>query len=288
MKKLSFALNRRRFLQTSLLGSTALAAAALPAALQASVTKPDRDPFDGLKIGMASYSLRKFSLDQAIAMTKQAGVKYLCLKEVHLPLKSTPAERREARRKIEAAGLVVAGGGVIYIKNNAVEIRGFFEYARDAGMPTMVCSPDPDALDTVEQLAKEFDIRIAIHNHGPTDKLYPSPLDVLRLVEKRDSHMGICMDVGHTVRIGEDPAAVIRKCAGRLYDFHFKDVTAPTAQGGPIEVGRGVIDIVAVLKALLEVRFPYCVNLEYEANGDAPMPGILESYAYARGVLAAV
>jgi inosose dehydratase len=284
----SSALNRRRFLQTGLLGSTVLAAAALPISLGAAVTKADRDPFDGLRIGMASYTLRKFTLDQAIVMTKQAGVKYLCLKEVHLPFKSTTAERQEARRKIEAASLTLAGGGVIYMKNDAAEIRGIFEYAKDAGMPTIVCSPDPEALDTVEKMAKEYDLRIAIHNHGPTDKKYPSPRDVLRMVAKRDSRLGICMDVGHTVRIGEDPVAVIEECAGRLYDFHIKDVTAPTAQGGPIEVGKGVIDIVAVLKTLLKLRFPYCVNLEYEANADAPMPGVIASYAYIRGVLAAI
>jgi inosose dehydratase len=288
MTKTSLSLNRRRFLQTGLLGSTALAAVGLPTSLRAAVVKAERDPFDGLKIGMASYTLRKFSLDQAIAMTKQAGVKYLCLKDVHLSLKSTQAERQEARRKIEAAGLALVGGGVIYMKNDAAEIRGIFQYAKDAGMPTIVCSPEPEALDAVEQMAKEFDLRVAIHNHGPTDKKYPSPRDVLRLVDKRDPHMGICMDVGHTVRIGEDPVAVIEDCAARLYDFHIKDVTAATPKGGPIEIGKGVIDIVAVLKALLKLRFPYNINLEYEANGDAPMPGIIESYAYLRGVLAAV
>jgi sugar phosphate isomerase/epimerase len=288
MTRTSLSLNRRHFLQSGLLGSTALAAVGLPDSLRAAVIKAERDPFDGLKIGMVSYTLRKFSLDQAIAMTKQSGVKYLCLKDVHLPLKSTQAERQEARRKIEAAGLTLVGCGVIYMKNDAAEIRGFFQYAKDAGIPTIVCSPEPGALDTVEQMAREFDLRVAIHNHGPTDKQYPSPRDVLRLVAKRDAHMGICMDVGHTVRIGEDPVAVIEKCAARLYDFHIKDVTAATPKGGPIEIGKGVIDIVAVLKALLKLRFPYSVNLEYEANGDAPMPGIIESYAYLRGVLAAV
>lgn len=286
--KSSSALNRRRFFQTTLMGSAALAAASLPAVSHAALTKEPRDPFDGLKIGMTSYSLHKFTLDQAIAMTRQTGVKYISLKDVHLALKSTPEERRQARAKVEAAGLTLAGGGVIYMKNNEAEVRGYFEYAKDAGMPTIICSPDPEALDLVEKLAKEYDVRVAIHNHGPTDKKYPSPRDVLRLIDKRDSHMGICMDVGHTVRIGEDPVAVIRDCAARLYDFHMKDVTAPTPQGHAIEVGRGIIDIVAVLKTLLQVRYAYCVNLEYELHDDNPMPGVIESYAYMRGILAAV
>src|SRR5207253_7562365 len=111
--------------------------------------------------------------------------------------------------------------------------------------------PEPEALDTVEKMAKEYRIRIAIHNHGPGDKRYPSPLDVLRLVKQRDKLMGICIDVGHTVRIGQEPVAAIEQCAGRLYDFHMKDVTSATAKGQATEVGRGVIDIVGVLKALI-------------------------------------
>jgi sugar phosphate isomerase/epimerase len=283
------ALNRRRFLQTGLLGSTVLAAAAtFPQMSFASVTKAGADPFHGLKMGITSYTLRSFTLDQAIAMTRQAGLKYISLKDVHLPLKSSPDERREARRKIEAAGLVLMGGGVIYFNNKEDEIRAAFDYAKDAGMLTIICAPDPAALDTVEKMARQYDIRIAIHNHGPDKNQYPSPLDVFRLVKDRDAHMGICMDVGHTVRIGEDPVAVMQQCAARLYDFHMKDVTEATAKGAPIEVGRGVIDIVAVLRALVGLKFGCHVALEYEAHADAPMPGIVESIAYIRGVLAAM
>ncbi len=261
---------------------------ALPRRASAALTKPEREPCDGLKLGVASYTLRKFSLDEAIAMTKEAGVKYISLKDVHLPLKSTPEERREAHQKIEAAGLELISAGVIYMKNNEAEVRGYFDYARDAGIPTIVCSPDPDALDTVEKLAKEYDIRIAIHNHGPTDKKYPSPLDVLKLVKDRDAHMGLCMDVGHTVRIGQDPVPIIAECAPRLYDFHIKDETSATPKGKPIAVGRGVIDIVGVLEALLKIHYAHHLGLEYEDKADAPLPGMCESFGYIKGVLATV
>ncbi len=281
-------INRRNFLQTGLLGSTVLAVAALPASAPAALTKPAGDPLRGLKLGMASYSFQKFTLDQAISMTKQTGLKYINLKDFHLAMKSTPAERQEAHKKIVDAGLTLMGGGVIYMKNNEAEIHSVFEYAKDAGMPTIVCSPDPEALDTVEKMAKEYDLRIAIHNHGPTDKKYPSPRDVLKLVKDRDQRMGICMDVGHTVRIGEDPVAAIHDCASRLYDFHIKDETLPAKEGKPTEVGRGVIDIVGVLKALIDIKFPGHVGLEYEANREDPLPGVLESVGYMRGVLAAV
>ena len=280
--------DRRRFLQTGFLGSAALAAACLPARLVAAVTKPSRDPFDELKVGITSYSLRKFTLDQAIAMTKEAGVKYISLKDVHLPLKSTLAALRDARVKIEAAGLVLMGGGVIYLNDKEDEVRAAFEYVKGAGVPTMIASPEPAALDLVERMAKQYDTRVAIHNHGPGDNRYPSPLDVFRLVKNRDAHLGLCMDVGHTVRLGEDPVAEIHQCARRLYDLHMKDVTQATPKGAGIEVGKGVIDIVGILKALVGLRYPYNVALEYEIHENNPLPGIVESYAYMRGVLATV
>ena len=282
-------LNRRRFLHGTLLSPLALSAfTALPQVVRAAVTREPGDPFRGLKFGIASYTLRNFNLEQAIAMTRQAGVQHITLKDVHLPMRSSPTERRQAKASIEAAGLKLMGGGVIYMKNDEAEIKAAFDYARDAGMPVIVCSPDPAALGIVEEMAKSYDLRIAIHNHGPGDQKYPSPLDVLRLVKDRDSRMGICIDVGHTVRIGQDPVAVIEQCADRLYDFHMKDVTEATPKGGATEVGKGVIDIVGVLRTLLKIKFSGHVALEYETNADKPMPGVLESFAYMRGVMAAI
>ncbi len=280
--------SRRNFLKSSAIALGALSTGFLPGSVGASLVKGNQDPCRGLKLGLTSYTLRKFSLDEALSMAKSAGVKYISLKDMHLPMKSTREQRQEAHQKVVDAGLVLMGGGVIYLKNDQDQIRAAFDYARDASMPTMICTPEPAALDTVEEFAKEFDIRIAIHNHGPDNSSYPSPLDVLRMVGKRDARMGICMDVGHTVRIGQDPITVIRKCASRLYDFHMKDVTEPTPKGKPIEVGRGVIDIVGVLKTLVRVNYSGQVALEYEAKAEAPLPGMTESFGFIRGVLAAI
>jgi sugar phosphate isomerase/epimerase len=277
-------MNRRRFLQAGVLAPV-LGVADSSALLCA---EEAQDPFRGLKLGVASYSLRKFSLDDAIGMTRELGLKYICLKDVHLPLKSTKAQRQEARKKIDAAGLVLLGGGVIYIKNQEEDIRHVFEYAKDAGMPTIVCSPQPEALDKIEQQVKRHDIRIAIHNHGPGDKTYPAPADAFKLIKDRDSRMGVCIDVGHTVRIGADAVASIKECATRLYDFHMKDVSAATPQGTEVTIGKGVIDIPAVLKALLEVKFSGHLGLEYEPSPDNPLPGMKESLAYLKKVLAAM
>jgi sugar phosphate isomerase/epimerase len=281
------AMDRRRFLQTGALGAAAIGAAfAMPSTVSADLTRPKMESDLGLKLGVTSYTWRKYPLDQAIELTKDLGLKYISLKDVHLSMKSTAEERKAAHTKVTAAGLTLMGGGVIYMNNNEAEIRNAFDYARDAGMPTIVCSPEPTALDIVEKFAREYKIRIAIHNHGPTDKKYPSPLDVMNLVKDRDPLMGYCIDVGHTVRIKQDPVPIIKKCADRLYEFHMKDVTIAAPNGKPIEVGRGVIDIVAVMKTLLEIKFQYQIALEYEANADNPIPGATGSIAYLRGILA--
>jgi inosose dehydratase len=275
--------NRRDFLKAGMIGSAALAVSKPMLALApADAAAPAKDNTHGLKLGMASYTFQKFTLDQAISMTREVGLKYIALKDVHLPLKSTREQRIEARQKVEAGGLELVGGGVISMKNDEAAIRDVFDYAKDAGMPTIICSPDVDALDTVEKFAKEYDIRIAIHNHGPGDKKFPSPLDVWKLVQNRDSRMGLCIDVGHTFRTGMDPIQAIHKCARRLYDFHMKDETAAVA------VGKGIINIPGVLKALIAIKYPCDVALEYEEKPNDPMPGVIASVAYMRGVLAAI
>ncbi len=280
--------NRRRFMQTGVLATTALSSGGFSRLGLLEANTRAKDPFRGLKIGVASYSLRKFSLHEAIAMTKKLGVKYITLKDFHLPLKSTKAEREAARRKIEDAGLVLMGGGVIYMKNDEREIRSAFDYAKESGMPAIVASPDAAALDFLDKMVNEYQIRIAIHNHGPGDDKYPSPHDVYKAVKNHDVRIGLCIDIGHTFRFGVDPIECIQKYSSRLYDLHFKDVTGATTSGENIEVGRGIINIVGLLKALLDIKYAHHVALEYEINETNPLMGMNESFAFSRGVLAAL
>jgi sugar phosphate isomerase/epimerase len=242
-----------------------------------------------LKIGVASYSLRTFSRERAIAALKDMGVKHVTIKDVHLPRTDTPDVIRAGRKAFEDAGLTIMGGGTLTWKeDNEAEIRKDFEYAKHAGFPLMVCSPAPETLDTVETLAKEYDIRIAIHNHGTEDKWWPAPSDVLKRLQGRDARMGVCMDIGHAVRAGADIVKAVGEAGPRLLDLHIKDLADKTSRDSQVEVGKGVLDVAGVFRELVRTKFAGHVSLEYEINAKDPVVGMKESLAYMRGLAAAL
>ena len=245
---------------------------------------PSRVPFD---LGVASYTFRSFPLDQALAMTARLGIKRITLKDMHLPMTVTPAEMAAVREKLKAAGIELTSCGVVYMKTED-EVRKAFAYARLAGIPMMVGVPDASLMDAAEQQVKETGIAMAVHNHGPNDLRFPSPEDAYRAVEKRDRRMGLCIDVGHTRRLGLDPAAEIARFADRLLDVHIKDVSAAEAAGTTVEIGRGVIDTPALLRALVKIGYSKTIHFEHEKDGKDPFPGLAESVGYVRGVLASI
>jgi len=241
-----------------------------------------------LKIGVASYSMREFTLDQALDMARTLGVKYMTFKDVHVPRTDPPDATRALRAKIQAAGITIMGGGTITIPNDPAKITKEFEYAKNAGFPLIFVDPEPAALDTIEQMAKTYDIRVAIHNHGPEDKRWPRPQDAYAAVKSRDKRLGLCIDIGHTLRTGTDPVQACRECRDRLYDMHVKDLAVKSEKESQVEVGRGVIDFPALFKTLIDIGYQGQVGLEYEIKARDPLPGMIESMAYMRGVLASV
>ena len=220
-------------------------------------------------------------------MAKTLGVTHMTFKDVHVPRTDPPEATRALRAKIQAAGITIVGGGTINIANDPVQIKKEFEYANNAGFPMIYTSPVPEALDTLEQLAKTYDIKVAIHNHGPEDKLWPRPQDAYAAVKSRDRRLGLCVDIGHTIRTGTDPVQACREVRDRLYDMHVKDLTVKTDQKSETKVGRGVIDFPALFRTLIEIGYTGQVGLEYEIEPKNPLPGMIESMAYMRGVLAA-
>lgn len=269
---------RRTFLK---LTAGATAAGCLPWGLGMARSRRKDIPF---RLGMASYTLRAFTLDQALEMTKRLGLERITLKDMHLPLDSTEVEIRAAVEKIKSAGLSLSSCGVVYMKNEE-EVRRAFAYARAAGISMMVGAPDASLLDPVERCVKETGIALAIHNHGPGDERFPSPESAYRLVKGRDPRMGLCIDVGHTARLGLDPAGEAERFFDRLLDVHLKDVSARDSTGTTIEIGRGVIDIGRLLGTLLALKYSGTLHFEYEKDEKDPLPGVAESVGYTRGVL---
>jgi sugar phosphate isomerase/epimerase len=276
------------FSRRRLLGSAAAAAGWAALGRPVAGAPAAAAPAGALTLGVASYSLREFPLDQALAMARTLGVTHMTFKDVHLPRTDSPEVTRALSAKIKAAGITIMGGGTITLANEPAQITRDFEYAKNAGFPLIFVSPDPAALDTIEQMARTYDIKVAIHNHGPEDKWWPRPQDAYAAVKSRDRRLGLCIDVGHTIRTGTDPVRACRDCRDRLYDMHVKDLAVTTERDSQVAVGRGVIDFPGLFKTLIEIGYRGQVGLEYEINAKDPLPGMIESMAYQRGVLAAV
>ena len=194
--------------------------------------------------------------------------------------------RKAVAAQFKAAGITPLSVGNVTMKNDPADIRRAFEYARDIGVPTIVCSPEPESMKILDAMVKEFDIKIAIHNHGPEDKKFPSPYDVWTAVQPYDKRVGLCIDVGHTARAKVDPAEAIRKCRERLYDCHLKDIDSTAPDGKTIEGGRGVLDLKSIFRALLDVHYPHLASFEYEKDENDPVPGLSETIGYAKGIVA--
>lgn len=281
------AVPRRQFLTTS---AAAMAGAMIPATATGQPPQPPEPPEPpptSISLGVASYSLRNFPRDRAIEMVKALGTPYVNFKSVHLPFELSPEQLAAARREIEAAGLTIVGGGVITFEQDSdADVEKYFMYARTAGMPLIAIHTDPKLLPRIERYAKQYDIKVAIHNHGPEDKHFPSPYDALPYVKKLDPRIGLCIDVGHTVRTGTDVVRAIADAGPRLLDMHMKDLRDLTAKGSQCIVGEGAIPIAGIFRQLGTMGYRGYVNLEYEIDPDAPLPGMKQSFAYMRGALA--
>lgn len=273
---------RRSFLKQT--GSGIALTGLSPAALSAPTAPTGgRSSEDVFKLGMAGYSFVNFKLDQALAMMRKTDVHYLCIKDFHLPLTSTPEQIAQFHEKLKASGVTGYAVGPIYMKTQP-EIDNGFEYAKRVGVKLIVGVPNEDLLPYIDKKVKEYDMRYAIHIHGPDIKLWPSARSVWDAVKDLDSRIGLCFDMGHDTRFGSDAVADLEKYAKRIFDIHLKNVTAATKDGTTCELGRGIIDIPAFVAMLRKVRYDGCCSLEYEKDMKDPLAGIAESVGYFRGV----
>ena len=241
-----------------------------------------------IKLGLASYTFRNFTRAQLIGFMKQLHLTDLNAKDVKDHLPADPALEAAAVADYAANGIKVHAIGALYFpKDDDDDIRAKFEYAKRAGISVIVAGdPSPESLPRIERFVKEYNIRLAIHNHGPEDKIWHSPLDVLNAVKNMDPRMGCCIDIGHCVRAGTDVVEAIHAVGPRLFNMHAKDLTDFTAKESQVAVGEGIMPMRKIFEALIATRYQGFVDLEYEVHADDPMPGVISSFAYMRGVLA--
>ena len=278
--------SRRAFVQSSALIAVACTTSVATPSFATPSTAGGRP--SPVHLGLASYTFRNFTRAQLIGFMKQLNVTDLNAKDVkdHLPM--DPEEEAKALSDYSAAGIKLHAAGAIYFRQDQdSDIRSKFEYCKRAGISVIVAGdPTPETLPRIEKFVKEYDIRIAIHNHGPEDKVWPSPLDVLKDVKHMDPRIGCCIDVGHTVRAGTDVIQAIHEVGPRLFNMHMKDLTNFESKESQVAVGEGIMPIRGIFEALIAINYKGFVDLEYEVHGDDPMPGVIESFAYMRGVLA--
>lgn len=286
---MNFNATRRNFLGAAA-GAAGLAAVGIRPASAEIVPEPW-----GIKLGICTYTFRKFDRAKAIEYIKQLHTPWVSVKQdPHLKLDLTGADLRAAAEEFRAAGLKLMSAGNTDMKETTVDgLRPIFEWAKTAQIPMLVAAPRHENLDAIEKLIKEYNIKVAIHNHGPEDKNFPTPESVLEAVKGRDPRFGLCMDVGHSARTGANVVQAIAQAGPRLLDMHVKDLKffkdnngGKDAKNSQCDVGDGIMPFPAIFKQLKKMNYQGCVDLEYEIHDTDPMPGVERSFAYMRGVLA--
>lgn len=286
-------MQRRAFFKTTGLGLAATVA--VPAMQAVADVETATAATDTFKLAIAGFTFHKFKLEETLAMMKRVDVHYLCIKDFHLKLDCTEQEAAEFHAKCKAFGVTGYGVGPIYMDTDE-KAKQAFEYAKRVGVKVLVGVPfemvdkkrtaSAKLLVTINKLVQEYDIKYAIHNHGPDmPELFPNAESGIEMIKDMDKRVGLCLDIGHQFRDGKDPVAAIVKYADRIHDIHIKNVTAPTKAGGGIEMPRGKINMPAVVKALRKIGYTGACSLEYEKDMADPLLGIAESIGYFRGVM---
>jgi sugar phosphate isomerase/epimerase len=240
---------------------------------------------DSFSLGMAGYTFKEFTVEQTIVMMNRVGITNLSVKDFHMPMNSTRAEINSVLDKFRKAGINVYTVGVVYMKSKD-EVDQAFEYAKMAAVKMIVGAPDYELLPYVEKKVKTYDFRLAIHNHGPDNPLYPNATDIWNHIKDLDPRMGICIDIGHTTRDGQDPSVDIERYSKRIFDIHVKDVDKASKDGKTVETGRGIIDIPKFISTVRKIKYNGKCSLEFEKDMSDPLPGIAESIGYFKGVIA--
>jgi len=274
-------ISRSEFIKSTGLG---LMASVLPISSSISASQTPNNDQATFEFGISSYTLRKFPLEKAARMSLKMGTPNILLKDVHLPRSLTRIEIQKVTDNLRKQGVHPYAVGEITM-NTKEDVNKAFEYAQAAGVNLIVASPDLKLLPDIEKAVKKFSvIRLSIHNNGPEDLRFPTPGSAYDLILNMDDKIGLCIDVGHTIRAGQDVAKKIIKYADRLFDIHVKDMSTPTQDANNVEIGRGVANYPEIMKALRKIKYDKIVCLEIEKDEDDPFAAISESIGYVKGV----
>jgi len=289
------AVRRRDFLRAGALGAAAAAFGCAPKAKTEPAVLTDEAPTPQPKVappptfsidlGIQSYSLRNFKFPQVVEMTQQLGLHSIEFFPGHFPANQKPDQLAAGIATLKAAGIAVNAYGVCGFSKNEAAARGLFDFAKKVGFGVITAGPTPDSLDMLDKLVEQYDVKIAIHNHGPGDRHWGKLQQLVDGTKDHHANIGVCLDTGHLERSGDPPIAAIEALGPRLHSLHLKDLNA---QKHDVVVGTGTTDLVAFFTALKAVEFDGPCALEYEIEPKNPMPGIRKSLAAIREAVAKI
>ncbi|MCU0877805.1 MAG: sugar phosphate isomerase/epimerase [Pirellulaceae bacterium] len=281
-------LSRRRLLALSAAAAAGATWFDAPRVLAAANLVAADDAFGGFPVGVQSYSLRNFNTDEVVRHLQGMGVHYTEFYSKHLDTGADDAKIAEVLALLEKADIKLAGHGVHSFGKDHAANKKLFEFAKKAGVKVITANPEAASFDSLDELVKEYDIRIAIHNHGP-GALFDKLGSVTKAIAGRDKRIGACVDCGHFLRSGEDPVKCVLELGDRVYGVHIKDEKETgTPKSANVVIGRGHLDVVGLFKALRKVKFPAdgSLALEYEANPDNPIEEMKACLAVAKEAIA--
>lgn len=273
-------MNRRCFVKSALGLAGLLALGSAPSTASAAPVRKAL-PF---RMGCAGYTFVKYDLETALQMMKRLDIRYMSLKDFHLPINADAEKIAEVLALFKKYGVSPYAVGPIHM-NSEAEVKNAFAYAKRVGVKMIVAIPKYELLPLVDELVKEYDFKVAIHIHGPDTQLFPDATDVWKHIEKLDSRIGICYDIAHTVRTGVDLIEDYKKYSSRIYDMHIRDVTQANKSGHCIEAGRGIIDFRPFFAAITEANYTGVCSVEYEKDMSDILPGLAETVGYFNAIL---
>ncbi len=267
-------LSRRRFFALSAAAAAGATWFDAPRILSAAGLVDAKGDFGGFPVGVQSYSLRNFKLPEVIRHLQGMGVHHVEFAGTHLPLTASDEDIAEAQKMLSAADLKISAHGVNGFSKDHEANKKVFEFAKKIGIRTITANPRPDAdtFASLDKLVAEYDMRIAIHNHGP-GALYNKVEEVVKVIKDHDKRIGACVDCGHYISSGEDPVQCALTLGDRVYGVHMKDHEESGKKSGNVVLGKGHLDVVGLFKALRQIKFPAdgALSLEYEANPMNPI-----------------